>query len=318
MSMPAPRPDDEPAAMEGAARPAKPDLSVAIGTVTLANPVIPASGTFAAAHGRVFDLGRLGALVPKTVMPEPRRGHPPQRLVETAGGLLNGVGIPSVGIDAFISDTLPHYLGHGVPVVVSVSADSADGFAAMVRRFEGRGVAAVELNLSCPNLEAGGRAFALDAAATALVVAACRASPLPLWCKLSPNAGAPADVARAAEDAGADALIVANTITGMALRRDGSPALSNRTGGLSGAPLKPINLRLTDEVARATGLPIVGCGGITTLADALDYLAAGASAVAVGSATFSRPLTMVTLIDALAAHCATRGIAARELTRRAS
>lgn len=292
------------------------DLSVTIGTVTLANPVMPASGTFSLGYGRVFPLARLGALVPKTVMPSPRPGHPPPRLVETAGGLVNAVGIPSAGIDAFLADTLPGWLESGVPVIASVSAEDADGFAGLVRRLEGTGVVAVELNLSCPNLEAGGRSFATDPAAAAAVVAACRSAAVPLWAKLSPNAASPAEVARAAADAGADALVVGNTLTALALRRDGSPALSNRTGGLSGAPLKPVNLRVADEVARAVRLPLIGCGGIAALQDALDYFAVGCCAVAVGSATFSRPTAMVRLIDDLAAHCASRGVAARDLVRR--
>lgn len=292
------------------------DLSVAIGSVMLANPVLPASGTFGHQHERLFDLDRLGALVPKTVMPAARPGHPPRRLVETAGGLVNAIGIPSVGLEAFLADVLPRYLGRRSPVVVSVSADSAEDFAAMVLRLKGTGAAAMELNLSCPNLDAGGRAFALDPEATHAVVAACRAATLmPLWCKLSPNAAAPGDVAAAAQAAGADALVVANTITALVMA-DGKPALANRTGGLSGAPLKPVNLRLVDEIARRTALPIIGCGGVATLADALDYFAAGACAVALGTATLSRPLAMVHLVEALERHCAERGVTVRDLVRR--
>ncbi|UOM35981.1 dihydroorotate dehydrogenase [Acuticoccus sp. I52.16.1] len=295
-----------------------PDLTVPIGAVTLKNPVIPASGTFAASYGRVFDLGRLGALVPKTLMPGYRPGHPPNRLTETGGGLLNAVGIPSDGVEAFLTKTLPAYLGWGTPVIVSISADTAAGFAELIAALEGTGIDAIELNLSCPNLEEGGRSFALDPAASAEVVAACRATALPLWAKLSPNAEDIAAVAAASVEAGADALIVANTLTGIAFRRDGRPALANVTGGLSGMPVKPVNLRCTYQVAqKLPGVPIVGCGGIATLQDALDYMAAGASAVAVGSATFSRPLAMPNLIDALATHCTARGIAARDLPRRA-
>lgn len=298
--------------------PVAPDLSVAIGSVVLKNPVMPASGTFNADYGRLFPLGLLGAIVPKTVMAEARPGHAAPRLVETAGGLINAIGIPSVGIAAFLADVLPLYLGHGAPVIVSVSAGSAAAFAALVRRLERTGVAAVELNLSCPNLEAGGRAFALDAAATGEVVAACRTSPLPLWAKLSPNAASPADIARAAAAAGADALIAGNTLTALALRSDGRPALANRTGGLSGAPLKPVALRVADEVCRAVAIPVIGCGGIATFRDALDYLAVGCVAVAVGSATFSRPRAMPDLIDALAAHCTDRGLAVRDLVGRSA
>lgn len=293
------------------------DLSVDIGSVRLANPILPASGTFGLGHGRVFALDRLGALVPKTVTPEPRAGHPPPRLAETAGGLVNAIGIPSLGIEAFCARVLPGYRAAGPPVVVSISADSAPGFAGLARRLDGEGIAALELNLSCPNLEAGGRAFALEATATARTVAACRAATrLPLWCKLSPNAGDAVAVAKAAADAGADALVVANTLLAMAFDEAGAPCLANRTGGLSGRPLKPVNLRLTDEIARAVPLPVVGCGGVATLRDVLDYIAAGATAVAVGTATLARPATMVQLIDALAAHCGGRAVAMRDLVRR--
>lgn len=290
------------------------DLSVDIGKVRLAVPILPASGTFGFGHARVFDVTRLGALVPKTVMPEPRAGHPPPRLVETAGGLLNAIGIPSVGIDAFVAHDLPRWQAFGAPVVVSLSADTAEGFAALCRRVTG--VEALELNLSCPNLEAGGRAFALDPGPTAVAVAACRAATtLPLWVKLSPNAGAPVEVARAAVGAGADALILGNTLLGLAFA-NGRPALSNRTGGLSGAPLKPVALRIVDDVARSVPAPVIGCGGVATLGDVLDYMAAGASAVAVGTATLARPSTMVHLIDALAEYCDANGLSARDLSAR--
>jgi dihydroorotate dehydrogenase (NAD+) catalytic subunit len=291
------------------------DLSVALGPLVLANPILPASGTFGLGHARVFDLARLGALVPKTVMPDPRPGHPPPRLVETAGGLLNAIGIPSVGIDAFLAGELPVWRSFGPPVIVSLSADTADGFADLCGRIAAD-AAAIELNLSCPNLEAGGRAYALDPAATGRVVAACRGrTELPLLAKLSPAAGDPVAVAKAAITAGADALVIANTLLGLALR-DGRAALANRTGGLSGAPLKPVVLRIVDEVARQTGAPIVGCGGVATLADVLDYMAVGATAVAVGTATLARPSSMPRLLDALAAHCDRLGVAAPDLRRR--
>lgn len=289
------------------------DLSIDIGSVRLKNPVIPASGTFSDAYGRVFDLTELGALVPKTVTPEPRAGHPAPRIAETAGGLINAIGIPSRGIDAFLTHDLPRYRALGPPVVVSISADTVEDFATLAARLDGKGHAALELNLSCPNLEEGGRAFALDEDATAAVTAACRAVTVaPLWVKLSPNAGSPVAVARAAERSGAAALIVANTQLALALSHSRRPRLANRTGGLSGAPLKPVNLRLTDEIACAVSLPVIGCGGIASLADALDYLAVGASAVAVGTATFARATAMPDLIAALRAHCDFHGVSVRD------
>lgn len=285
-----------------------PRLAVPLGALTLPSPILPASGTFGLAHGRVFDLSRLGAIVPKTVTPAAREGHPAPRLTEASGGLINAIGIPSVGVTAFIADVLPRYVGLGPPLIVSLSADTADAFAAAVAELSAAQVDGLELNLSCPNLEAAGDLFAASAQATARVVSACRAATaLPLWCKLTPIAARPSEVARAAEGAGADALILTNTMPAMAFDAAGRPRLANRTGGLSGAPLKPIVLRLVDEVRRASGLPLIGCGGVAGLADVLDYFAAGASAVAVGTATLARPATMDRLIDALAVHCEALG-----------
>lgn len=292
------------------------DLSVDIGDVRLQNPVLPASGTFGEAYARVFDIRRLGALVPKTITPGKRSGHPAPRLVEAAGGLINAIGIPSDGGDALAAD-MARYGRYGPPVVASLSADTVDDFAALTMRAAATEAAALELNLSCPNLEEGGRAFALDPGPTEAVVRACRAvTAKPLWIKLSPNAGRPGEVAAAAQAAGADALIAANTQLALALKPDGAPALANRTGGLSGPPLKPVNLRLVDEIANRVDIPIIGCGGVSTLADVLDYMAVGATAVAVGTATLVRPTAMVSIIDALAAHCVTHRCSVRDLIRR--
>jgi len=290
------------------------DLAITLTGLRLPSPVLPASGTFGLAHGRVFDLSRLGAIVPKTVTPEVRAGRPAPRLTEEAGGLMNAIGIPSVGLEAFIADVLPHYVGLGPPLVVSLSAETADAFAAATARLSDTPADALELNLSCPNLEAGGDLFAMSPASTERVIAACRsATRLPLWVKLTPAAGAPADVARAAAAAGADALILSNTMPALALDAHQAPRLANRTGGLSGAPLKPITLRLVDEVSRATALPIIACGGVAHLADALDYFAVGASAVAVGTATLARPSTLRRLIDDLGDHCTARGVRAADI-----
>ncbi|GAB5375205.1 MAG: dihydroorotate dehydrogenase [Acuticoccus sp.] len=289
-------------------------LGVRIGTLDLPSPVLPASGTFGIGHARAFDLSRLGAIVPKTVTPAVRAGHPAPRLVEAAGGLINAIGIPSVGIAAFVETVLPRYAGLGPPLIASLSADTADAFAGAAAQLAEAPIDGLELNLSCPNLEAAGDLFAANPEASARVVAACRAvTSLPLWCKLSAAASRPADVARAIEVAGADALILTNTFPAMALDAAGRPRLANRTGGLSGAPLKPIVLRLVDDVRRATALPLIGCGGISTLRDALDYFAVGCSAVAVGTATLVRPRAMDRLIDDLAAHCAAHGLAAHEV-----
>ncbi|MEM6847983.1 MAG: tRNA-dihydrouridine synthase [Pseudomonadota bacterium] len=285
-------------------------LSVTIGGVRLTAPVLPASGTLGLGHHRVFDLGRLPALVPKTVMPTARGGHPAPRLVEAAGGIVNAIGIPSGGISAFIAQDLPRWTVFGPPVIVSVSAGTPDEFAAMVEALSTTAVAAVELNLSCPNLEEGGKAFALDPHAVAAAVGACaKAATVPLWAKLTPNAQEPAEPARAAADAGAAALIAGNTL--LAFPRDvaGAPVLANRTGGLSGPPIHPVALRHVDEIARATPLPVIGCGGVRTLANAKAMMAAGASAVSVGSATLQRPSAMVDLIAQWEAEAMNRAAA---------
>ncbi|MEM7693346.1 MAG: HisA/HisF-related TIM barrel protein [Pseudomonadota bacterium] len=278
---------------------------VTVGRVALRAPILPASGTFCPAHAAVMDVARLGAVVPKTVTHEPRGGNPTPRLVEAAGGLMNAIGIPSPGVEAFVAESLPAYAALGPPVIVSVSAGTAEGFLALTRRLcapDCAAVAGLELNLSCPNLEGGGHLFAADPRATAAVVAACRSvTDRPLWAKLSPAVADIQPVATEAVAAGADALVVGNTMPALALQEGGKPRLGNRFGGLSGPPIKPLQLRLCAMVAEATDAPVVGCGGITTISDVRDYFAAGASAVAVGSATLARPSTMVTLLDALEA-----------------
>lgn len=274
-------------------------LAITVGGVRLSAPVLPASGTLGLGHGRVFDLARLPALVPKTVMPTARGGHPAPRLVEAGGGIVNAIGIPSGGVAAFIAEDLPLWQRFGPPVIVSISAGTAAEFAAMTADLSAAKVAAVELNLSCPNLEEGGKAFALDAGAVAAVVAACaKVASVPLWAKLTPNAQDPVAPALAASDAGAAALIAGNTLLAHPRDASGEPALANRTGGLSGPPLHPVALRHVDELARATSLPVIGCGGVRTLADAKAMLAAGAVAVSVGSATLQRPTAMLDIIEA--------------------
>ncbi len=287
------------------------DLTVRIGDLTLENPVMPASGTFAEGLARVFSFDRLGALVTKTITPELRDGNPTPRVCEVGQGMLNSIGIPSKGIDHFLADTLPFYRQFSAPLVVSVSAPTGDGFADAVARFDVPGVAAIEANISCPNLEEDGRAFAMHARSTAEVVGKIRrATRRPLWVKLTPNTADIAEVARAAEGAGADALVVANTILAMSIDVETfQPRLGNVMGGLSGPAVKPVFVRMTYQCARAVRIPVIGCGGISTAADAVEYMLAGAAAVQVGTATFVRPTTMLTVIDGLAAFCRRKGLA---------
>ena len=293
------------------------DMSVRVGAITLQNPVMPASGTFAEGLAQVFDLNALGAFVTKTITHEKRQGNALPRVAETADGMLNSIGIPSKGLDAFLADVLPFYAPLRPPLVVSISAPTADGFARLARDVSLPGVAAIEANISCPNLEADGRAFAVLPETTAQVVAKLRkATDLPLWVKLSPNTTDIAAVARAAEAEGADAVVVANTILGMAIDAQSfRPRLGNMMGGLSGAAVKPIILRMTYQVAKAVTIPVLGCGGIATAEDAVEYLLAGATAVQVGTATFLHPSAMPEIIAGLQDFCARRGVARlRDLT----
>jgi dihydroorotate dehydrogenase (NAD+) catalytic subunit len=286
------------------------DLTVRIGDLTLANPVMPASGTFAEGLARVFDLDRLGALVTKTITRELRIGNPLPRVAETRDGMLNAIGIPSKGVPYFLEHTLPEMARWKVPLVVSISAPTVEGFAELAAAVDVPGIAAIEANISCPNIEADGRAFAMSAASTETVVRRLRgATRLPLWAKLTPNTGDIAEVAQAAEAAGADALVVANTILAMSIDLASfRPSLGNVMGGLSGPAIKPIVLRQVYQCARRVHIPIIGCGGITTAEDAAEYMLAGATAVQVGTATFLNPTAMIDVIDGLAAFCAARSI----------
>jgi len=286
------------------------DLTVRIGALTLANPVMPASGTFAEGLGEAVDLNRIGALVTKTITRELRAGNPLPRVAEVVGGMLNAIGIPSKGVPYLLETTLPLYRRWTPPLVVSISAPTVEGFASLAAEISVPGVAAIEANISCPNIEEDGRAFAMRPASTEAVVRQLRAATaLPLWVKLTPNTGEIADVARAAEAAGADALVVANTILAMSIDLNSfKPRLGNVMGGLSGPAIKPIVLRQVYQCARAVRVPIIGCGGISTAADAAEYMLAGASAVQVGTATFLNSAAMIEVIEGLDRFCEAHGL----------
>jgi dihydroorotate dehydrogenase (NAD+) catalytic subunit len=287
------------------------DMSVRIGGLTLRNPVMPASGTFAEGLDRVMDFNRLGAFVTKTITRELRTGNPLPRVVERPGSLINAIGIPSKGVAHFVEETLPYYATYEPPLVVSISAPTADGFASLAAELTLPGVAAIEANISCPNIEEDGKAFAMEAEATQKVTRALRhATKLPLWLKLTPNTGDMPAVARAAEAAGADAVVVANTILSMAIDlKTFKPCLGNIMGGLSGPAIKPIVLRHVFQCAKAVRIPVIACGGISNSDDAVEYMLAGASAVQVGTATFVQPAAMTTIIDGIEAFCMHREIA---------
>jgi dihydroorotate dehydrogenase (NAD+) catalytic subunit len=277
------------------------DLSTKIGELLLKNPIMPASGTFSEDLSEVMDLSVIGAHVTKTITEEKRGGNPTPRVCEVRGSMLNSIGIPSKGVQHFIDNTVPFYNEYDVPLVVSISANSADDFARLCEAVSVPGVSAIEVNISCPNIEEDGKAFAMRPSTTHAVMEKLRsASDLPLWAKLSPNTGETIEVAIAAEEAGADALVVSNTLLSMAIDIESrKPKLGNLMGGLSGPSLKPIALRMAYQCAKSVQIPVIGCGGISTVEDIVEYLIAGATAVQVGTATFINPNAMVTLLAEL-------------------
>lgn len=276
-------------------------LAVDLGPLRLANPVLPASGCFGPELAEIIDVGRLAATVTKTVFTAQRSGNPAHRLAETRAGMLNSVGIPSMGLGRWRRDVLPAYQACGVPVVVSVGGLTERDYAAAVEALAGVDVAAIELNVSCPNLEAGGVEIGGDPAALHRVVRDVRGrTPLPLIAKLTPNTADVPELARAAAAGGADAVTVANTFVGMSVDvRHRRPVLGNTVGGLSGPSIKPLALRLVWQTARAVDVPVIGCGGICDVQDAVEFLLAGATAVQVGTATFTRPQTMTEIVTDL-------------------
>jgi dihydroorotate dehydrogenase (NAD+) catalytic subunit len=288
------------------------DLATRIGDLVLSNPVMPASGTFGPELAQVFDLDALGALVTKSVTPDPREGNALPRLAETEAGVLNSIGIPGKGLDHFIAHAMPEWRRFRAPLVVSLSAPTVASFAAATARLAATpGIAAIEANISCPNLEEDGRAFAMEPASAAAATRAMRGTTrLPLWVKLSPNTADIAAVARAVEAEGADAVVVANTILGLAIDIETArPKLGAGMGGFSGPAFKPIALRLVWQAAQAVRVPVIGVGGIATAEDAVEFLMAGATAVQVGTASFVSPTAMLQVIEGLRAFCARKGIA---------
>lgn len=286
------------------------DLRVKIGRMTLKNPIMPASGTFSEGLARVFSFNHLGAVVTKTITAELRGGNPTPRVAEVGQGMLNSIGIPSKGVPYFIEHIMPEYERFSVPLVVSVSAPTVELFADIVRQLNLPGIAAIEANISCPNIEEDGKAFAMRPKSTAGVIEQLRAATdLPLWVKLTPNTRDIAAVAVAAQNSGADALVVANTILAMSIDTETfRPRLGSLMGGYSGPAIKPIVLRMVYQCAQTVKIPIIGCGGISTVEDTVEYLLAGATAVQVGTATFIKPNTMLDIVEGLGAFCKRKGI----------
>jgi len=284
------------------------DLSVHVGALRLANPILAASGTFGygVEFAHLVDLNRLGGIVVKGISLEPMDGAPAPRLCETAGGMLNAVGLQNVGVRAFVAEKLPALRAYRTAVIANVFGHTVDEYVEVIRVLENaEGLVAYELNISCPNVARGGMQYGSDPAMTAeVVVAARKAARRPLWVKLSPNVTDITSIARAAEGAGADALSVANTYPAMSVDfRTRRSRLGNLTGGLSGPAIKPITLRLVYEVSRAVKIPVVGLGGVEKPEDVLEYLMVGASAVQMGTTNFVDPRACSRLLESLESLC---------------
>jgi dihydroorotate dehydrogenase (NAD+) catalytic subunit len=281
--------------------------SVNLAGIEMKNPVMTASGTFGYGpeYADFVDLNRLGAIVVKGITLEPRAGNPPPRTVETPAGMLNAIGLQNPGAAAFIEQKMPYLRQFDVPVIVNINARSLDEFAEITRIFDGvDGVHGLEVNISCPNVKEGGILFSSDPeAAHAAVQTVRRHTALPLIVKLSPNVTDICLLARRVIEAGADALSLINTLVGMVIDVDRRcPVLANRTGGLSGPAVRPIAVRMVWDVAEAMDVQIVGMGGIMTAQDALEFLLAGSTAVAVGTANFVNPPAAIEVIDGIAAY----------------
>ncbi len=292
---------------------ANPDLSVSIGDLRLKNPVMTASGTFGYGleYAELFDISRLGAVVIKAATVQPRVGNPPPRIVETAAGMLNAIGLQNAGAEAIIAEKLPALAEYHVPIIVNLAGEAVDEYVQLAEMFSACDhVAAIELNISCPNVK-DGMTFGTSAQLTGQLVAQVRqVTGLPLITKLSPNVTDIVEIAKAAADAGSDALSTINTLLGMSIdveRR--RPLLGNLTGGLSGPAIKPVALRCVWQVYEHVQVPIIGMGGIMDTNDVLEFIMAGASAIAVGTATFVNPTAGIEIVEGLEAYLAAHDLA---------
>jgi dihydroorotate dehydrogenase (NAD+) catalytic subunit len=298
-------------------------LAVRLGPLELKNPILTASGTFG--YGLEFtdfvNLSRLGGICTKGLSLRPHAGNAPPRICETPSGMLNAIGLQNVGVEEFVREKLPRLRELGATVIANVWGDLEEDYVAVVRALEDAvGLEAIELNISCPNVERGGMLFGNSPQATASLVARVRATTRrPLIVKLSPNAPDIVLSARAARDAGADVLSLVNTFVGMAIDPEtATPRISFGTGGLSGPAIRPLAVRMVFQVARALpGVPLMGIGGIAELSDVLEFLAAGATAVQIGTANFKDPALSGRLVEELDAYCAVRGEPVSSLVGRA-
>ena len=291
----------------------KPDLSVTLGPLKLKNPVMTASGTFGFGQewAEFFDLGALGAIMVKAVTVKPRLGNPMPRMVETAAGTLNSIGLQNPGLDAFIAEKMPYLRQFDTAVIVNIAADRMDDYNTLAERLDGvPGIAALEVNISCPNQECGGMEFGRDPVLTRQVIESIRSrTKLPLIAKLSPNVTDITQLARAAEDGGADILSLINTFVGTSIDiKKRKFKLANRTGGLSGPCIKPLALYMVWRVAQSVNIPLIGMGGISTASDAIEFLLAGASAVATGTINFVNPYAATQIVTGIEEYLISQGV----------
>lgn len=289
-------------------RPADVDLRVSVGSLHLQNPIIAASGTFGYGieFASIVDLNRLGGLVVKGLSLEPMAGAPSPRICETPGGMVNAIGLQNIGVRAFVSEKLPGLRRFNTAVIANVFGKTISEYVEVIRILEdAEGVAAYELNISCPNVESGGIEYSTDPKLTAAVVSAARRiANRPLWVKLSPSIGIIGLTSRAAESEGADALVIANTYPALCIdAHNRRSRLGSTAGGLSGAAIKPITVRLVHEARRVIQIPIIGLGGIEGPADVAEYMLVGASAVEVGTAHFVDPRASERLVGDLEMWC---------------
>ena len=290
------------------------DLRVNLGGLEMANPVTDASGTFAAGreYADLVDVSRMGAVTTKGVSLDGWEGNPAPRIAETPSGMLNSIGLQNPGVAHLCAVDLPWIKEQGVPSIVNVSGHSLEEYVAVLEALEADGQAdAYEINISCPNVDAGGMTFGTHVPSVEAVVAACRAvATRPMIVKLSPNVTDIAEIARAAEASGADALSLINTLLGMAVNaRTRRPELARVVGGLSGPAVKPVALRMVWQCYNAVKIPILGMGGIATGEDAVEFMLCGATAVAVGTASFTNPHAVTDCIDGIAEYCEHAGVA---------
>ena len=279
----------------------------------LANPVMTASGTsgYGTENSHLFDVQQMGAIVCKGTTLEPRDGNPQPRLAETAGGVLNSIGLQNIGVNALIKEKAPVWAGWRVPVIVNIAGETIEDYARLAGRLDGvDGVSAIEVNISCPNVKAGGAEFGANPESAAGVTAAVRAATsLPILVKLTPNTGDIARVATAVAEAGADAISLINTLRGLAIDiAKCRPLLGSTTGGLSGPAIKPVALYMVYEVAGAVEVPVIGCGGISTAGDAIEFIMAGASAIQVGTASFTNPRAPFDVLEGIKQFMKKKGI----------